>query len=573
MDEVTELNSLRNNLTNLSENYAEGASDGERGAFRVVQHRLEEMLRESSSPAIAKGLERPKVLIVTPELVSLPKGMGNLAEYVTTGSGGGLADISTALVEEFYNQGVNVHVALPDFKSIFKREKDIPAREYALLEMVHNESLRKRIHFISDPSIDGAESVYDASDNGVNIQRAVSLAKGVNQRVLPKFRDDDDLVVHCNDWMTGLIPPAVQHLRYIFPGEKNWKSLMSFHNIFTMGLTPQEISDRGLNDINYYLRNLHYTDYPDENNMMNAPVGFLETGMFAADRINTVSETFLQEIVSGELDSLGIVPESIKREIIEKYNASQASGILNAPMGTLDPRKDPSLVQRYSLTPNEETGTVSIEEGKRANKDYLLDKLKLDNSQDKPLFLWPSRIVDPQKNAAMFAAVVPEIVAMGGQVAVIADGQEDIIRMIQEHARMYPGDVAYNIFNRPLSQIGMAASDALFIPSLYEPCGFPNMIGPKYGTLVIGRKTGGIADTVKELTPKGGRGNGFLFEDNSPGALLDATRRAMDFYRRPQKDKNKIIKRVMRESKVFSKETTAKNYIAVYEGMLGKPIL
>jgi starch synthase len=568
MNKPEELRAMSRGMSGVLKDYGHLMSDTERGALRVAKNKIKDL----AFPSIVKGYEQPKVLIVTPEVVSLPKGMGNLAEFVTSGSGGGLADISTALVEELREQGVNVHIALPDYKKIFQKERGITSRELAIYRMADDEDARKTMHFISDPSLDGAESVYHESA-GVNIQRAVSLAKGVNQRILPKFRDDKDLIVHCNDWMTGLIPPAVQHLRYILPGEKNWKSLMSFHNIFTMNLTPQEISDRGLNDINYYLRNLHYTNYPDENNMMNTPVGFLETGMFAADRINTVSETFLEEIVSGELDSLGIVPESIKREIVEKYNAGQASGILNAPMGTLDPRKDPSLLQRYSLTPNEETGTVSVEEGKRINKNFLLDKLGLDKSQDKPLFLWPSRIADPQKNAAMFAAAIPEIVARGGQIVVIADGQDHIIRQIQEYAAMHPKDVAYHKFDRELSTVGLAASDALFIPSLYEPCGFPNMVGPKYGTLVIGRKTGGIADTVTEINVNGRKGNGFLFEDNSYDGLVDAAQRAIDFHKRPQGHKNGVLERVISDAEVFSKETTAKNYIAVYEQMLGKSIL
>ena len=45
------------------------------------------------------------------------------------------------------------------------------------------------------------------------------------------------------------------------------------------------------------------------------------------------------------------------------------------------------------------------------------------------------------------------------------------------------------------------------------------------------RATGGLADTVVDETARPNEGNGFVFADYSTAALLNATRRAVEFYR------------------------------------------
>ena len=60
----------------------------------------------------------PRVLIVTPEVTYLPDRMGSLSNYLTA-KAGGLADVSAALISALFEQGVDVHVALPDYRAIF----------------------------------------------------------------------------------------------------------------------------------------------------------------------------------------------------------------------------------------------------------------------------------------------------------------------------------------------------------------------------------------------------------------------------------------------------------------------
>jgi len=60
----------------------------------------------------------PRVLVVTPEVTYLPHRMGGLASFYTA-KAGGLADVSAALISSLFEQGADVHVAIPDYRSVF----------------------------------------------------------------------------------------------------------------------------------------------------------------------------------------------------------------------------------------------------------------------------------------------------------------------------------------------------------------------------------------------------------------------------------------------------------------------
>jgi hypothetical protein len=89
--------------------------------WKKLRSGLDEILEERSPPGISRQLELPMILVATPEIVSLPEHMGNLSNFIGTGDGGGLADISAAVVTELYQRGVNVHVTLPHYRNLFAR--------------------------------------------------------------------------------------------------------------------------------------------------------------------------------------------------------------------------------------------------------------------------------------------------------------------------------------------------------------------------------------------------------------------------------------------------------------------
>ena len=67
---------------------------------------------------MADQSKNPRILIVTPEVTYLPDRMGDMASFFTA-KAGGLADVSAALITALFEQGAEVHVALPDYRAIF----------------------------------------------------------------------------------------------------------------------------------------------------------------------------------------------------------------------------------------------------------------------------------------------------------------------------------------------------------------------------------------------------------------------------------------------------------------------
>ena len=74
--------------------------------------------------------EKPTILVVTPEITYLPEGMGNMAQRMRA-KAGGMADVSASLVSALYDQGADVHVALPNYRRMFHTDvKNVHNREY-----------------------------------------------------------------------------------------------------------------------------------------------------------------------------------------------------------------------------------------------------------------------------------------------------------------------------------------------------------------------------------------------------------------------------------------------------------
>ena len=69
------------------------------------------------------------------------------------------------------------------------------------------------------------------------------------------------------------------------------------------------------------------------------------------------------------------------------------------------------------------------------------------------------------------------------------------------------------------------------MPSRFEPCGLNQLYSLRYGTLPIVRATGGLTDTVEDAGVKG-KGTGFTFSQYTPGAMVDAVRRALTAFRK-----------------------------------------
>ena len=360
--------------------------------------------------------------------------------------------------------------------------------------------------------------------------------------------------------MTGLIPGMARR--------RGIKSLFTVHNIHTQRVSLTQIEDIGIDAAEFW-NQLYYDEIPSsyEHARSQIPVDLLTSGIFAAHFINTVSPRFLWEIVEGWHS---MIPESVRNELRHKHWAGCASGILNAPDASYQPVNDSSLHTQYHAK--------NVLEGKRANKQAFQRELQLEPNPSAPLFFWPSRLDPIQKGPQLLTDILHQLVSdyWGEclQIAIVANGPHQIHfhNIVKQFGLQ--GRVAVVDFDERLSRLGYAGSDFMFMPSLFEPCGLPQMIAPIYGSLPIVHATGGLYDTVSHLDSDGKTGNGFCFHTYDASGLRWACDQAMIFHRQQDKSKERILQRIMREStQQFSHEEVAQEYIKIYEKMLARPLV
>jgi len=500
-----------------------------------------------------KTAHNPRILIVTPEITYLPKGMGNMANYLKA-KAGGLADVSASLVSALFNLGADVHVALPHYRRMFNI--DIGKLINGELRSFKKVLPDSRIHLAQDRIFYYREQIY-SNYYAESHKVALAFQREVINNIIPTVNPD---LIHCNDWMTGLIPAMSRRMGI--------PCLFTVHNIHTQELTLEEIENSGIDAAEFwsYLYYKHATGSYEETRWSN-PVDLLASGIFAAHFVNTVSPKFLKEICEGQHT---VVPYNVRSELKNKDNAGCAFGILNSPDPSFDPETDELIECRYSAKTHVE--------GKKKNKRSMQERLGILVDESAPVFFWPSRLDPFQKGCQLLSDIFYQIISSywkdNLQIVVVTGGpyMNVFAEIVQFHG--FHERVALCDFDEELSHLCYAASDFIFMPSLFEPCGLPQMISTRYGSLPIVNDTGGLHDTVSHLDVKSNRGNGFVFRVYNSQGFRWAIDRAMDFYHLPGKIKEAQIARVMKESaKTFNPSVTARNYFDLYEKMLKRPII
>jgi starch synthase len=501
----------------------------------TLESRIQSMTESFKTKDLVKSVasktkrRRPRILLVTPELNS-SEALSARGGAAPRAKAGGLADVCTMLVDSLTDRGADVHVTMPHFRNLFR-----------------SPVISRRLHLCEDREFFYRRSVYDGSADA-NRRAALVFQREVIQNVLPRVRPD---IVHCHDWMTGLVPAAARSM--------GMKSLFTIHNLHDEQSTLAEIEDRGIDAARFW-EHLHYDRYPSsyaESRDWNA-VSFMPSAIHAADSVNTVSSSFLHEMMDGRHHAA----DKIRGVLQAKHGVGRAAGIVNAPAADCDPGTDMAIERRYDST--------SHRSGKAANKLALQRACGLEEDADAPILFWPSRLDPVQKGCQLLAdilyRVVADYMALGLQVVFVADGpfKQYFEQIADFHGLRHR--IAVCGFNENLSRQAFAGSDFVLMPSAYEPCGLAQMVGLKYGSLPIVHNTGGLRDTVQHLPADQRKGNGFVFETHDSSGLRWAIDQAMQFYIRPAAERDGQIERIMRESRqIFSTDTAVKSYLDLYE--------
>jgi starch synthase len=293
----------------------------------------------------------------------------------------------------------------------------------------------------------------------------------------------------------------------------------------------------------------------------------LKGGVIYSSAVTTVSPTYAHETLTG--GSAGFLQSTLARpEVASKY-----MGILNGiDTDIWNPAIDPYLPACFSS---------HVPEGKMLCKKYLQSGLGLEESEDKPLVAVISRLV-PQKGIHLIEHAAVKTVESGGQFVLLGTGHASggLQSLANDRYRDNKNVSMMFMYSEALSHLIYAAADIFLVPSMFEPCGLTQMIALRYGGVPVVRRTGGLADTVRDVEQHGipsfseevdlgtpMRGNGFVFDGVDAGAIDTTLERAFNMYKSAPDDWKALSKNNMKDSAVFSWDGSGASYEQLYLGV------
>ncbi len=351
------------------------------------------------------------------------------------------------------------------------------------------------LRLIDVPTAFGRDAYYDHPDDPWRFAVFCRAALAVMRR--------DELpidVLHIHDWHTG--PVLLERARADLAGDRFFARtavMLTLHNLAYHGWVPQD----QLFQLGVEKGSALAGPNPDG-------LDLLLTAITGADLINTVSPGFAAEALT---PAFGM---GLDEALIAK--GDRFFGILNGlDTGVWNPATDAVLAAAYER---------DAMRGKAACRADLLGRVGFDPA-DTGLVAGMIGRMDPQKGFDLLSDGAEELLASGVRIVVQGSGHASLADPFRALAAANPGRVALiERFDREMARWIYAGSDVFLMPSRFEPCGQGQMIALRYGTPPVVRRTGGLADSVRDVDASGGGGTGFVFDEATPAALVATVLRA-----------------------------------------------
>lgn len=457
---------------------------------------------------------------------------------------GGLADVVGALPGALAAEGIEVRVLLPGYPAVKSAlSSSRPSMDLSTLPGGGGRLIAGTASGLDVLALDAAQlyerpgNPYlgpDGKDWPDNHLRYGALCRAASLIAISGTDGWRPEVIHTHDWQGGLVPAYLKMGQSTSP-----PTLITVHNIAFQGLFPAEtLHPLGLPERAFHPGGLEFFD----------KLGFLKAGLTFAERISTVSPTYARELTTPEF-GMGL-------EGVIAHRRADLRGILNGiDLDVWDPETDQQIAARYS---------ASRLKPKAENKYVLAERFQLDCDDSAPLFCVISRLTR-QKGLDLLLEALPRLLARGARLAVLGTGDTDLETGFAAAARDNPRKVGVVIgYDEPLSHLMQAGSDAILVPSRFEPCGLTQLYGLRYGNLPVVARTGGLADTVvdaNEAALQAGVSTGFQFTPAAAVPLADAIDRVCDAFS-DRKQWTAMMRRAMKHPVGW--QTSAAAYASLY---------
>ncbi len=436
---------------------------------------------------------------------------------------GGLADVAASLPRRLREMGHDVRVitpchssALPAFHAAETRRTiavPLPGGEKPVEVATVSGSGGVPVELVHDGLYFGRVAVYGEPDDLLRYQ---FFSRTVVQYLLqgPWIPD----ILHLNDWHTAPLAFALRNLAWNNPVLRGVASVFTIHNLRYRG--------------------------PDDFNDM------ICQAVFYGDIVTTVSPTYAREILTRDFG------EGLDALLRLRDDQQALNGILNGlDYDLYNPRTDPHIPQQFDLASLE----LRLE-----NRRSLRERLGLP-ARSGPLAAMVTRLTE-QKGVDLVLRSIADIEGADGQLVILGQGDAAIENEILRLQREHPGVVCMAArFDEPFARHIYAGADLFLMPSRYEPCGLGQLIAMRYGAVPIGRKTGGLADTILDAADHGEHATGFLFDEFSDFAFAGAYERAVVAFHEP--DNWARLQRTGM-SRDYSWRASANHYVETYVAAL-----
>lgn len=465
---------------------------------------------------------------------------------------GGLGDVAFHLPRSLARRGHRVTVVVPKYRGSdqttlvefpqWRSEIDLSlsrreARFYrGETGDVHEAALVGCDDLFDRPGIYGNEfgDYDDNAERFIFFSRAALQAAG--RLVEP---GEKDVVLHCHDWPSGLVPMCFNHWRSSFPTLRNAATVFTYHNLASQGLFLH---------YDFAMTGLDWSLFTHEGLEFHGRMNLTKAGLLAADIVTTVSAKYAQETLTPHY---GMGLEGVLLSCRDKLMPVQ-NGVDYAQW---DPASDPHIAANYS---GEKL------DGKLECRTHLARLFGFENPA-LPTVAMVCRLLS-RKGLDLIVKALDRMMELPVNMAFMGLGEIHYQDYLQEAARKCPGRLGYKRSNDPvMTRHILSGADIFIMPSRFEPCGLEQLYALRYGTVPVVRGTGGLDDTVTDVVSDPDAGTGYKFVEYSPEAFLAALTRAVDDYSRPEIWPG-LVRRAMNRN--YSWDLSAEAYERVYDKAL-----
>eukprot|EP00803_Ostreobium_quekettii_P003798 evm.model.scf_1142EXC.6 EVM.evm.TU.scf_1142EXC.6 scf_1142EXC:41238-47548(-) len=354
-------------------------------------------------------------------------------------------------------------------------------------------------------------------------------------------------ILHVHEWQASAV--ALLHWeKYCHNGLDIPRVVLTIHNIDNTGeCTQEEFSMTGVPGEVF----ASVDKALDERTIGHNPerLSLLKGGIGYSNVVTTVSPTYADELLNG--GAAGWLRGIFGRSDVR----SKFHGVLNGiDVDSWNPETDPVLPRSFGpLAP----------EGKAICKEYLQKGLGLAVDPAKPLVACVTRLV-PQKGIHLIRHAAFRTSELGGQFVLLGTGHADgdFRALAEGQFRGHPDVRLMLLYSEALAHLVYASADMVLVPSMFEPCGLTQMIAMRYGGVPVVRRTGGLADTVKDVDQHADDGNGFVFDGVDESSLNSALERAINKFKGGGQQWESLARRNMALD--FSWDKSAASYVELY---------